>query len=394
MGDLLKIQKYVMMLTNKRKVHSRSVLVNKLHKVYSKVIECYFVIFTQSLLVNAVMKWKCTHVFFDLCCYYLNHTNATIMHLLFKKSAMKKSLEYITDYEQTGYNQEEETSKMIYDYYSRLNFKIGKYVMVMASVIPSAIWYILSMFHARTGGSEQCPLTNGIMYQVWYPFDTSYNWLPILCDLIMCYLAIMMHISNRTCPVTLVIFELAQIKILTNKIRNIDANAEEIRRIYDVSYEKALNIAINSCIKRHQDIISLMGLLQEATKEMMLIGFFSNSIELAGFIIQIFTATSNYHFVRSFLLFPVDILQMLVFFWFANEVYTESTALADVIYNEIKWVTYTNPLRKKLVIMIMRAQRPLYFVGTGIGEITLEKYKRILKSCFSAVTFLKTVYEI
>lgn len=56
----------------------------------------------------------------------------------------------------------------------------------------------------------------------------------------------------------------------------------------------------------------------------------------------------------------------------------QSTAISDVIYNYIDWINYNKPARIRMLLMMIRSQKPLTFNAAAIGDMSIDTFKRVV----------------
>lgn len=107
--------------------------------------------------------------------------------------------------------------------------------------------------------------------------------------------------------------------------------------------------------------------------------------------------------------------QIFAFYWHSNEVREESMAIATAAYSG-PWLEVDNSIKKKLLLITMRAQRPLEvrYIWLGgnstslfslsilissqitVGNVypmTLEMFQSLLNASYSYFTLLRRVYN-
>nr|CAI5846591.1 unnamed protein product [Callosobruchus analis] len=71
------------------------------------------------------------------------------------------------------------------------------------------------------------------------------------------------------------------------------------------------------------------------------------------------------------------LVQVYVFFWFANEVILESLAISDTIYNETNWITYSRANKMLLLMVLHRSHRNFALKAAAIGEMSLSTFTKV-----------------
>ncbi|CAG9858766.1 unnamed protein product [Phyllotreta striolata] len=239
-----------------------------------------------------------------------------------------------------------------------------------------------------------CPLKRGLAYQLWYPFDLYHKqfWLVKLFDSILFWSMFFSLTFTRVVTVFFMVYVLGQVKILQNRIRGIDEHCKIVRKHCSVTYNQAIFEGIVDCAKKYREIQRLMRMVNKASKEFILIGFFSNSFEVALFLMQLLLATNFFDAVKQLIIVFMTLTQLFLFLWYANGIKEESGTLANIIYNETNWMNYDTRSRKMLILLMTRSQRPITCYSAFLGDMTIDTFKAMIKLCYSITTFFKTAY--
>ncbi|KAJ8982790.1 hypothetical protein NQ317_018491, partial [Molorchus minor] len=373
----LHAQKYIMILVGKWYIGFPNRTVNRIYKTYSLFVEAYFVLMTQQILISAIYYRKCPERTMELICYYIQYSNSNICSLMSKRKTIKAVFNHIIDHERQYISQPRGD---IYLKYTKLNLKVVKFFVVL-TVIAAVIWYIIAVKNTFSAKIDAlCIVKKALNYQIWYPYNlyNNYFWITLLADVLIYICVVSVHIYNKITPVSFLIYILGQVKILQEMIRCIEKDANDIQsRMDNGSHDKAVFVAINKCATKHQEVIRLMTLIDIGCKEIVLISFFTNSLELAAYAIKLLTEEEVFGALRTIAVICTTIAQLFIFFWFANEVKVESAAISDIIYYETDWLNYGNLARRHLSLMMMRSQRPLTISAAAIGDMSLDTFNRV-----------------
>lgn len=103
--------------------------------------------------------------------------------------------------------------------------------------------------------TDDCPIQNGLLFQIWYPFDMEkYYWVCQWFDRSTVFCVMLFFCYYKIVPISLMIFILGQIKILQHYVKTID---QKYRR--DESFEGGVRnnvgILIKDCLRKHQEVI-------------------------------------------------------------------------------------------------------------------------------------------
>ncbi|CAH1989506.1 unnamed protein product [Acanthoscelides obtectus] len=135
-----------------------------------------------------------------------------------------------------------------------------------------------------------------------------------------------------------------------------------------------------------------MSLVQAAIKEVILIQYLSYSIDTAAFLIPVLIEEIFVQRIRFMFGLFMAVSQMFVFFWFANVLQVESAEICHFLYNENDWLKCDKDQSKLLQMMMTMSQRRLVLKAVAVGEMDIGCFTKMMRLCYSIVTFFFTVY--
>ncbi|KAF5282247.1 hypothetical protein FQR65_LT14379 [Abscondita terminalis] len=144
------------------------------------------------------------------------------------------------------------------------------------------------------------------------------------------------------------------------------------------------------CIKHHSLLIQttkdIEGML--AVFILMLYMGTVGTVCLSGFLLTIVRTEIG----RPLTYFCGHMGQIFMYCFIGNELIRESMALSDTVF-ECGWhlSAYEKDLQKSLVMVMLRAQRPITITLGGFGVLSLNSYMKLLKFCFSVYTLLNSM---
>lgn len=119
------------------------------------------------------------------------------------------------------------------------------------------MWYVLIIQVSFVESNEEnCPVMKGVSYQFWYPPIIYKNLHPlvILVDVMLLLVVCTTMCYTRTITIIIIIFVVAQIKVLHNMIRTIDENVDVLMENENVLYQDAVSRLVKKCVLKHQEI--------------------------------------------------------------------------------------------------------------------------------------------
>ncbi|KAK9729883.1 7tm Odorant receptor [Popillia japonica] len=106
---------------------------------------------------------------------------------------------------------------------------------------------------------------------------------------------------------------------------------------------------------------------------LMLIDFAVASMQMATLGLQMIVSGVGWQqmFALEFLI--AMLIQLFLFYWHANEIMLQSVEVAKAIW-ESDWFEYSEDIKKSLVLVILRCQKPLTLsVGPGLNTAKISK---------------------
>nr|XP_022917715.1 odorant receptor 49b-like [Onthophagus taurus] len=204
-------------------------------------------------------------------------------------------------------------------------------------------------------GYEMRPLP----FITWFPFN-RFQYYPIayLYHMLAGMAGGSLTVSTDILFVGLMTFAIGQIKILQYSFRNSKRLAENLAKNAGIPLEEAIVITIGYCVRMHKIIIKYIKTLDSAMRILMLFDFSVASLQMAMLGIQIVVVGFGWQqlFVLEYL--SAMFVQLFLFYWHANEIILESIGIASAIWDS-DWMNYTTSVKKSLMLVMMRAQKPL-----------------------------------
>nr|CAH7748351.1 unnamed protein product [Callosobruchus chinensis] len=237
--------------------------------------------------------------------------------------------------------------------------------------------------------TEDCPFVEGLVFQIWYPFDIrEHMWVGTTFDVNLLSGAITFFVYSKIMPTVLTLFLLARIRILKVKIRRFDVDCEEVMAKQGIARDEAMAFVIKRFVEEHQEVYELMELVQSASKTIVLFLFFGNAMDLPSYLIEILLGDAVI-FLRNFGALVLALVQVYVFFWFANE----SLAISDTIYNETNWITYSRANKMLLLMVLHRSHRNFALKAAAIGEMSLSTFTKVKNAWIVLIKLLDATYK-
>ncbi|KAH8291480.1 hypothetical protein KR054_012180, partial [Drosophila jambulina] len=212
-------------------------------------------------------------------------------------------------------------------------------------------------------------------YQLWYIFQMVIT--PMGCC---------MYIPYTSLIVALIMFGIVRCKALQHRLRLV---AKE--HPFGQRDNRKLAEEIVDCIRYQQSIIEYMDHITELTTMMFLFELLAFSALLCALLFLLIIVNGTGQIIIVCMYINMILAQILALYWYANELREQNLAVATAAY-ETEWFTYEIPVRKNIIFMMMRAQRPASIRLGNIRPITLELFQNLLNTTYTFFTVLKRVY--
>nr|XP_012219943.1 PREDICTED: odorant receptor 4-like [Linepithema humile] len=175
-----------------------------------------------------------------------------------------------------------------------------------------------------------------------------------------------------------------QMDILSNWLNELVPKENEERR-------ESIVITTNKIIQKHQKIISFSEHIEDLYTYIALVQFTSNTVLICSLGFLIVTAIGNpdatEQIVRSLLFYTVTNLEAFIFCFAGEYLKNKSKAIGNAAYNSA-WYKLKPENSRKLIFVILRAQKQLTLTIGKIMDLSLESFTSIMKASGSYLSVL------
>ncbi|XP_043468797.1 putative odorant receptor 92a [Leptopilina heterotoma] len=84
------------------------------------------------------------------------------------------------------------------------------------------------------------------------------------------------------------------------------------------------------------------------------------------------------------------LFEIFLYCWFGQKMIGKSAEIADVAY-KINWTSLSIKSKKFLILIILRAAKPIELSGLSIVTMSLETFLKILKVSYSSFNLIQTM---
>ncbi|XP_060534057.1 uncharacterized protein LOC132706626 [Cylas formicarius] len=144
--------------------------------------------------------------------------------------------------------------------------------------------------------------------------------------------------------------------------------------------------SLKHLVREHQKIIAFVIQLNASMKFLILLEYLLNSLNVAAVSVQFITYEKKMLLMPCFYIFFL-LVQVFTMGISANEIKAQSLALSDAIYSS-PWQEQNESVKKILLIVIGRTQRPLMLTIGPFGPMVIDSALAICKASYSYVTLM------
>nr|ACH69146.1 odorant receptor 10 [Anopheles quadriannulatus] len=230
----------------------------------------------------------------------------------------------------------------------------------------------------------------GLPYGMFIPgvnnFDSPQYEIFYITQLVLTFPGCCMYIPYTSFFTSSTLFGLVQIKTLQHQLKTF-RSSEMLNESTVV-----LNRKLQKLIEDHKRIIRYVQDLNDLVTYICLIEFLSFGLMLCAllFLLNIISVMAQIVIVGAYIF--MILTQIFAFYWHSNEVREESMAIAQASYSG-PWLNVDETIKKKLLMMTIRAQRPLEITVGNVYPMTLEMFQSLLNASYSYFTLLRRVYN-
>ncbi|XP_060518610.1 odorant receptor Or2-like isoform X2 [Cylas formicarius] len=146
---------------------------------------------------------------------------------------------------------------------------------------------------------------------------------------------------------------------------------------------------INSCNATVETESGFVHNFNRSMKYLILVEYLLTSLNIAAVSIQMILFNSTRASATFFLSYLFS--QIFILGWSANEIKMQSLAISDAIYDS-PWYYQNGNAKKAVLLIIMRAQRPLQLTIGPFDAMSTETAVTVVKGSYSYVTLMWTKY--
>ncbi|XP_051175109.1 putative odorant receptor 92a [Leptopilina boulardi] len=233
-------------------------------------------------------------------------------------------------------------------------------------------------------------IQNSLPMKTWIPYniDSKFNfWMTYLHQTTVMMIMVNSQVAldglaigmmQQICgQLDIIRHRLNQINKFNMKNHNIDNNSQFI--------------ILKECLHHHSYVYLIGKKLNNLLGWMAILIFLITIIALCTVIYQITSASPNsMEFWSSIASSNSLLFEIFLYCWFGQEMIGKSAGIADVAY-EVNWTNLPIKSKKYLILIILRAAKPIELSGLSIVTMSLETFLKILKVSYSSFNLIQSM---
>ncbi|XP_069355623.1 odorant receptor 67c-like isoform X2 [Maniola hyperantus] len=149
---------------------------------------------------------------------------------------------------------------------------------------------------------------------------------------------------------------------------------------------------IRQCVKKHQELIELVNLLDILYSKSTLFNIIISSalLCLSGFNISVVQETGILLKFTPFLM--LSLTQVFLLCFFGDMLMSSSIQISEAVYS-CRWYDAEPAIRRCVLIIMIRSQTPCKVSACNFADLNLSAFATILSRSYSCFALLKTMYD-
>ncbi|CAG9854921.1 unnamed protein product [Phyllotreta striolata] len=233
--------------------------------------------------------------------------------------------------------------------------------------------YSYDMKRVKSGDLNSSDVRRPLPYHIWRPIDEKKHYYrAFLLDVLTATIGCTYNTATQIVYLSILTFILGQIKILQVKFEQMGAVCSRL------GSEQERFMYLRSLIVEHQNIISFVKDLDENMKYLLFVEFTINPLQITCNLYEVLVFKVDGMFLFRVVLLLCMLIQMFTLTWHSNEIQVLGMAISQSVYDG-EWYDLSEKFKQRLLIVMMRAQRPLtlavgpFFILTNSTAVTSVK---------------------
>ncbi|XP_043484607.1 odorant receptor 49b-like [Leptopilina heterotoma] len=266
------------------------------------------------------------------------------------------------------------------DYIARRN---TKYFFVIS---------ILTALAVTFGGLIKAQDNITLPYKASFPYDYNRKWpfyLTYIYQTLFVFMACLVTVGFETFFMTMIIQICSQLDIIFYRLQSLPLMFTANTKTVIFSRKEAK--IIKKCVMQHNYVYRFCGKLNSIFGAVLGFQLFGSILNICTLIYSVSTKNviNDRTVIQSMALASV-LFQLFLYCHFGHEVMVKSLKVADVM-NMMDWTVLTKSTQQHLLLISIRASRPIIIMSGSIIPVTYDTFLSILKTSYTAYNLLKTI---
>ncbi|XP_046750704.1 odorant receptor 13a-like [Diprion similis] len=271
--------------------------------------------------------------------------------------------------------------------------------LIIITVINFAVSPMISLYTQRAANLSEDKIVYVLPYLAQFPGVDMSNQL----NYTMCYIAssivsipIILYAAGTDIFYISYITQISlQFDLLTLEIDEI-FDEDKIKKSRSHSTVRKSNIqrfAFKKCVEKHQKLISAGRIMEQLFSQILFGICVVSTVSMCAVMFETVVASHNQHGnTTQFALYLIfEVTEVFIYCWFGNTLVDKSKLLCQAAYCT-KWYNADVILQNDLMMVMTRAQQPIYVSACGFVVISLNVCTKILNTAASYFTLIRKMY--
>ncbi|KAL0883468.1 hypothetical protein ABMA27_016840 [Loxostege sticticalis] len=229
--------------------------------------------------------------------------------------------------------------------------------------------------------------------RAWYPYDTTTSpgyEITSLHQVVAVCIGAAVNVSVDTVVTALLAQCCCRLKLLSACLKMLgDGMLTNNQGMFKQDQEVDIKANIRSCIQQHQAVLEAADLLQEHFSSPILAQFTVSMVIICVTAYQLaFESSNTIALLAMACYFTCMTLQVFLYCYQGHELSVESGNVGAAVY-ESPWYKMSLPLRRDLLMLMMRSQRLAKLTAGGFTTLSLNAFMAIIKTSYTLFTVLQ-----
>ncbi|XP_068625376.1 odorant receptor 4-like [Battus philenor] len=289
-------------------------------------------------------------------------------------------------------------------YIGKGTFFFNGFLMSLFAIVP----YIISIRH-MLGQDVQLDL----IVSYWFPFDAYKHGVFEVLALfqgVLSFVGVMLVSSSDILFCAVLCQIVSQFKLLAIRIQKIfyvplddqlvqtyplgqyrENIKENLKSMNITNIEEVYRKNIADVVIRHQTLTKLCEDIENEFSFSLFVNFLNSSILIcfSGYCCMF---VEKWYDLNYKLFLSTTVVQIGVLCWYGQKLIDSSESISEAVYC-CGWYNVPQRIKSSLLIILIRAQRPIYVTTYGFSIVSLESFSAILKTASSYLMLLKSLFE-